>query len=83
MTASCPTWDLSQVTQASLLMPSQPVTLHFTWIPSSTDSLNYWTEALHKTAAKITGDLKADFMNLGARINTIEHKMEDTIAITN
>lgn len=38
---------------------------------------------LAQTAAKITGDLKADFINLGARIDAIEHKMEDTIAVTN
>lgn len=38
---------------------------------------------LAQTAAKITGDLKADFQNLGTRIATIEHKLEETIAATN
>lgn len=38
---------------------------------------------LAQTASKITGDLQSDFQNLGARMETIENKLDKTVAATN
>lgn len=38
---------------------------------------------LATTAAKITGDIKADFQNLGSRMEAIEHKLDTTVARAN
>ena len=37
---------------------------------------------LSQTATKITGELKADFQNLGTRIEAIENKLDQTVAAT-
>lgn len=62
--------------------------------PASTDFLINTTELFNKLsklldrglttiAAKITGDIKADFQNLGDRIETMENKLDTTVARAN
>lgn len=40
-------------------------------------------KGLAATAAKITGEIKADFQNLGSRMEAIENKLDMMVAVTN
>lgn len=67
--------------------PQQPGLPHTDSLINTADLFHKLSELLDRglstTAAKITGEIKADFQNLGDRMETIEHKLDNTVAKIN